>query len=58
MTGTIFLFLAGLAAFGFLFVVWQQTKMPALLRVLLIIAALAIVAYVGWILFAAMSAPK
>lgn len=58
MSGTIFLFLAGLAAFGFLFVVWQQRKMPPVLRALLIIAALVIVAYVGWILFAAMTAPK
>lgn len=56
MTGTIFLFLAGLTAFGFLFVVWQQRKMPAILRAILIIAALAIVAYVGWILFVV--APK
>jgi hypothetical protein len=50
MTGTIFLVLAGLVAFGFLTVVWRRRQMPALLRALLIIVAVAIVIYVGWIL--------
>lgn len=56
MTGLIFLFLGGLAAFGFLILLWQHKKMPALLRAILMIGAILIVAYVAWILFAA--APK
>lgn len=56
MTGLIFLFLAGLAAFGFLVLVWRHKKMPVVLTVILILAALAIVAYVGSILLAV--APK
>ena len=56
MTGIIFLFLGGLAAFGFLILLWQHRKMPILLRAILMIGAIAIVAYVAWILIA--SAPK
>lgn len=56
MTGIIFLFLGGLAAFGFLVVIWRHKKMPLVLKAILILAALAIVAYVASILFAV--APK
>jgi hypothetical protein len=48
MTGLIFLVLGGIAAFGFLIVVWRRREMPAILRTILIVAALAIVLYVGW----------
>ena len=48
MTGPIFLLLGGIAAFGFLIVVWRRRQMPAILRAILIIAAVAIVVYVGW----------
>ncbi|MEY2546624.1 MAG: hypothetical protein QOG48_1741 [Verrucomicrobiota bacterium] len=53
MTATFFLALAGLAAFGFLIVVWRRREMPAILRAILIIAAAAIVIYVAWILWMA-----
>ena len=56
MTGFIFFILAGLVALGFLIVVWRNKKMPAILRVILVLAALGIVAYVGSFLFAV--APK
>jgi hypothetical protein len=44
----LFLFLAGLAALGFLFVVGRNRTMPPVLRIVLIIAAIAIFAYVAW----------
>ncbi|GEM_PF-4496020 len=48
MSGTFFLGLGGLVAFGFLIVVWRRREMPALLRAILIIGAAAIVIYVAW----------
>ena len=43
--------LAGLTAVGFLIAVWQgREKVPAPLRFILIVAAVAVVAYVGWTL--------
>lgn len=47
------LLLAGLTALGFLTVVWQQTKMPAPLRAILIIVAVAVVVFVAWTITAA-----
>ena len=49
----VLLFLAGLTAFGFLTVVWRRRQMPALLRGLLIIVAMAVVVFVGYTLVAA-----
>lgn len=48
MSGSIFLVLGGLAALGFLILVWQRRQMPILLRAILIIGAAAIVIYVAW----------
>jgi hypothetical protein len=50
MVGILFLILAGLAALAFLVVVFRRKQMPAPLRGILIIAAIAIVFYVVWIL--------
>lgn len=50
MSGTFFLVLAGLVAFGFLILVWRRRQMPALLRAILIVAAAAIVVYVACVL--------
>jgi hypothetical protein len=46
-----FLFLAGLTAIGFLEVVRRRREMPALLRGLLTIGAIAILVYVAWTLW-------
>ncbi len=50
------MFLAGLAALGFLVVVFRRKQMPVLLRGVLVIAAVAIVVYVGWSLVSILSA--
>jgi hypothetical protein len=47
-----FLFLAGLTAIGFLEVVRRRREMPALLRGLLTIGAVAILVFVAWTLWA------
>ncbi|MEP6602744.1 MAG: hypothetical protein ABJB69_02235 [Spartobacteria bacterium] len=57
MSGTFFLFLGGLVALAFLVLIWRRRKMPMLLRAILIIAAAAIVIFVGWTLFAVASGP-
>jgi hypothetical protein len=60
MSGIIFLILGGIAAAGFLIVVWRRRQMPAILRVMLVIAAGAIVLFVGWtlaVMFTAAPAP-
>jgi len=54
--GILFLIFAGLAALGFLIVVFRRKQMPAPLRAILIIAAVAIVVYVGWILVSLLNA--
>jgi hypothetical protein len=46
-----FLFLAGLTAIGFLEVVRRRREMPALLRGLLTIGAVAILVFVAWTLW-------
>lgn len=56
MSATIFLFLGGLVAFGFLTLVWQRRQMPVLLRAILIIAAAAIVIFVAWTLIMVLNA--
>lgn len=56
MSATIFLFLGGLVAFGFLTLVWQRRQMPVLLRAILIIAAAAIVIFVAWTLVMVLNA--
>lgn len=56
MSATIFLFLGGLVAFGFLTLVWQRRQMPVLLRTILIIAAVAIVIHVAWTLIMVLNA--
>ena len=43
------LFLAGLTAFAFIVVVFRRGKTARPLRTILVIVALAIVAYVAWI---------
>jgi DMSO reductase anchor subunit len=48
MSGTVFLILGGLAALGFLVLLWQHRKMPLILRAILSIAAAVIVIYVVW----------
>ena len=50
MFAIIVLFLAGLTALGFLVVVWRRRQMPLFLRAILIIGAMAIVAYISSIL--------
>lgn len=52
MTSTLFVLLAGLAALGFLLVVGRRRQMPAPLKIVLIIVALAIVVFVAWTLLA------
>ena len=53
----LFLLLAGLTALGFLFVVARRRQMPAMLRAILILGAVAIVVYVAWIIVSMRGAP-
>jgi hypothetical protein len=48
MLPQVLLLLAGLTAFGFLTVVWRRRQMPAPLRAVLIIVAIAVVVVVAW----------
>ncbi len=52
MLPIVFLFLGGLSAVGFLEVARRQREMPALLRTVLVIAAVVILIFVVWTLAA------
>ncbi len=58
MSGSIFLVLGGLVAFGFLIVVWRRREMPILLRAILIIGAAAIVIFVAWTMVMTLNSPR
>jgi hypothetical protein len=57
MNGTMLLILAGMTALGFLVVAGRRRQMPIILRATLLIAAAAIVLYVGWTIAAGLAKP-
>ena len=54
MSGIMILFLAGLTAFAFIVVALRRGQSARPLRTILLIVALAIVAYIGWIFISGM----
>ena len=55
MNGVVILFLAGLTALAFLVVAFRRAQPSGTLRGILLLVAVGIVAYIGWIFFSAIT---
>ena len=55
MSGVVILFLAGLTALAFVVVAFRRGQPSGPLRGILLLVAVAIVAYIGWILLSAIT---